>query len=199
MAAAISFESWVGSESQIGSEQLGTIWDYAKIGDTFLPGVCSITDFKYGVDIDVQKRRKKEKARLRDNGLAPCVFTITVELTAAQWPEWMRVLPIIQPRRAGAIRQPLRIEHPLPNAHGVQDIYVHELEYSSPSARAGMTIKIKVGEWFEEEKETKQIIQAGARPHRLDPNQRDLSDEDISQNSFRNTDNVVDPSVILTQ
>lgn len=153
MAEVAAYESWVGTEVSIGTEQLGSIWDICKLGEVFLPGVVTIEDFEYGQDVDVQKRKKKEKARLRDNGLSPVTFNIRIELTAARWHEWLTVLPSIQPRRAGALREPLAIEHPLPNAHGVQEIYIHKIKVDAPSARKGMTIILRVGEWFEEEKE----------------------------------------------
>lgn len=168
MAAAASYESWIGSEASIGTEQLGTPWDYVQLGEVFLPGVCTIEDFEYGQDIDVQKKRKKEKARIRDNGLAPCSFNIKIEMTAAEWPAWLKILPFIQPRREGGTRKPLAITHPLPNSHGVRDIYVHKIKVESPSARAGMVIVIKVAEWFEEEKDAKTTkkVEAPARPIR---------------------------------
>lgn len=150
-----AYESWVGSETFIDGEYVGNSWNICQLGEVFLPGVITIEDFEYGQDIDIQKRRKKEKPRIRDNGLAPCAFTIKVELRAAQWPEWQRVLPSIQPRREGAVRVPLAISHPLPNSHGVQNIYIHKIKVEPPSARKGMVIMIRVAEWFEEEKESK--------------------------------------------
>ncbi len=138
-----SFGDWVSDPS----------WDFCQLGGVFLPGVCTVTRFKDGLDIDVQKKRKKEKARLRDNGIAPCAFHIKVELTAKYWSQWVAVLPTIKPRRPGAVRSPLKIVHPLPNLHGIENVYVHEIEYSEATARAGMVITILVGEWFEEEKD----------------------------------------------
>lgn len=148
-----AFESWVGSETSIGTEQLGSSWDICRLGQVFLPGVITIEDFEYGQDIDVQKHRKKEKARIRDNGLAPCGFNIKCELKASQWKDWLKILPAIQPRREGGSRTPMPIEHPLPNSCGVRDIYVHKIKIAPPSARKGMVITIKVAEWFEEEKD----------------------------------------------
>ena len=170
-SAAPTFEPWVGSETFIGTgdvngdrrlgvgetwkEYVGTSWDICQLGDVFLPGVITIEDFEYGVDIDIQKKRKKEKCRIRDNGLAPCAFSIKIELRGSQWADWQKVLPSIQPRREGAVRAPMPIVHPLPNAYGVRDIYVHKIKTDPPSARKGMIITIKVAEWFEEEKDTK--------------------------------------------
>lgn len=162
-------ESWVGSETSIGTDQLGSSWDICQLGEIFLPGVITIEDFEYGQDIDVQKRRKKEKPRIRDNGLAPCAFTIKVELRAAQWIEWQAALPRIQPRREGAVRSPLAIVHPLPNAYGVSSIYIHKIKTDPPSARKGMVVMIRVAEWFEEEKETKPDKTVKTAPPRAKP------------------------------
>jgi hypothetical protein len=171
-------------------------WDTVQLGGVFLPGVVTIDDFEYGQDIDVQKRRRKEKARLRDNGMAPCGFYIICELTAEDWPRWVEILPNIQPRRTGAIRQPLKIVAPIPNISGVEDVYVHRIKYDSPSARKGMTIRIKVAEWFEEEKETKSSKSVETGHKRLDPNDKsDTSPAGDAQ--VRNTDNMLDNSFTL--
>jgi hypothetical protein len=148
-------ESWVGAETFIDGQYAGSSWDICQLGEIYLPGVITIEDFEYGQDIDVQKRRKKEKPRIRDNGLAPCAFTIKVELRASQWIEWQKKLPHIQPRREGAVRTPLAIVHPLPNTYGVNSIYIHKIKTEAPSARKGMVITIRVAEWFEEEKDSK--------------------------------------------
>jgi hypothetical protein len=158
---AESFGNWIDDAA----------WDTCLLGGVFLPGVVTISDFEYGQDIDVQKRRKKEKARLRDNGMAPCGFFIIVELTAADWPKWVEVLPFIQPRRTGAIRTPLKIVAPIPNVSGVEDVYVHRIKYEPASARRGLVVHIKVAEWFEEETETKTSKTSADGAHkRLDPN-----------------------------
>jgi len=162
------------AESSFGNWIEDDAWDFVQIGAVFLPGVCTVKRFKDGLDIDVQKKRKKEKARLRDNGIAPCAFEIKCELIASDWAAWKKVLPTIKPRRPGAIRQPQKIVHPLPNLHGVENIYVHSIEYDEPTARKGLTITILVGEWFEEEKDAKQanpkkpIRSASAGYHRPD-------------------------------
>lgn len=194
-------ESWVGSETSIGTQQLGSTWDLVGLGSVYLPGVCTIEGFKIGQDVDVQKKRKKEKARLRDNGIAPCSFKIVVEITAAQWGAWQKVLPKIQPRRAGALRTPLAILHPLPNGNGVNDVYVTEIEYDSPSARAGMKIVVYVHEWFEEEKETNTSNEVKTKAP-LDPNTDNSPTEiDVTGNwgkfAVRNTQNMMDNSFKL--
>jgi hypothetical protein len=188
---AESFGNWIDDAQ----------WDTVQLGGVFLPGVATVSRFADGVDVDVQKKRKKEKARLRDNGVAPCAFVITVELTAADWQAWVKTLPSIKPRRPGAIRTPLKIVHPLPNLHGVEDVYVKEIEYDEPTARKGLVVKIKVGEWFEEEKDTNasKSVKSNDHGHRLDPNDGapPTDTDNLMGNGFRNTDNVIDPSIHL--
>lgn len=199
--AEASAGSWIEDDS----------WDFVQLGGVFLPGVCTVSRFKDGLDIDVQKKRKKEKARLRDNGIAPCAFSIKCELTGADWAPWKKVLPVIKPRRPGAIRQPMKIVHPLPNLHGIENVYVHEIEYDEPTPRKGMIITILVGEWFEGETDAKQKspklpVLGGPAAYRRpdyfgDPNElartlannqdglTALSSNDIMDNSFSPTGN----------
>jgi hypothetical protein len=152
MAEELAYESWVGSETFIDGQFVGSTWDLVQLGEVFLPGVCTIDDFEVGRDIDVQKKRKKEKARLRDNGLSPVAFNIIVEMNASHWAEWLRIRPQILPKEGG-VRTPMTITHPLVNAHGVKDIYIHKVKIEPPTARGGMKVTLRVAEWFEEEKD----------------------------------------------
>jgi hypothetical protein len=148
----IAYESWVNSDTIIDGQSAGSSWDIVQLGEKFLPGVCTIANLEIGRDVDVQKKRKKEKARLRDNGLSPVTFNIEVEITGKQWGAWLQVLPYIQPKVSG-LRTPLSITHPMVNSHGVNDIYIQKILPGEPTARKGMKIVIKCGEWFEEEKD----------------------------------------------
>ncbi len=140
-------------------------WDMVQLGGQFLPGICTVESLEVGLDIDVQKKRKKEKAKLRDNGLSPCAFQIIVELTAAEWPQWVAVLPGIKPK-TGGIRKPLSIVHPLVNLNDIRDVYVHKIHYDAPTARRGMKISIRIAEWFEEEQDAKPSKKVETKPPR---------------------------------
>lgn len=142
--AAVAFPDWID----------GAEWDTCMLGQVFLPGVVTIENLEIGRDVDVQKRRKKEKARLRDNGLSPVTFDIICEFTSKEWPQWLAVLPNIQPKEGGT-RTPLAITHPMVNTYGVKNVYIHKIKLPAPSARKGMRIEIHCGEWFEEEVEAK--------------------------------------------
>ncbi len=147
-----AYESWVGSDTIISGQASGSSWDIVQLGSTFLPGVVTIENLEVGRDIDVQKRKKKEKARIKDNGLSPVTFDIIVELTGRQWFDWLKVLPIIQPKE-GQPRQAFSITHPMVNAYDVKLIYIHKIKSPAPSARKGMRIEIHCGEWMEEVKD----------------------------------------------
>lgn len=149
-----AFESWINSDTIIDGQNAGSSWDVCQVGEVFLPGVVTIDGLEIGRDIDIQKKKKKECARIRDNGLSPIAFDIICEITGKQWPDWLRVRPYIQPKKGG-VRTPLAITHPLVNSHEVDTIYVHRIKIDPPSPRKGMKITIKVGEWFEDEVEAK--------------------------------------------
>lgn len=148
------FESWVGSETIIDGQNAGSSWDICQLGAIFLPGVVTIDKLVVGRDVDVQKRRKKEKARIRDNGLSQTTFDIIIELTAKQWPDFCKIYPSIAPKEGG-IRTPLDIKHPLVNFVGCNTIYIQKIELPPPTPRKGMRIEIHCGEWFEEEVDAK--------------------------------------------
>ena len=61
MPEAVAYESWVGSETVIGTDQLGSTWDQVGLGSVWLPGVVTIEDFEYGVDIDIQISAEKPR------------------------------------------------------------------------------------------------------------------------------------------
>lgn len=151
---AVAYESWVNSDTIIDGQNVGSSWDVCQVGEVFLPGVVTIDGLEIGRDIDIQKKKKKECARIRDNGLSPIAFDIICEITGKQWADWLKVRPYIQPKKGG-IRTPLSVVHPLVNSHEVDTIYVHRIKIDPPSPRKGMKITIKVGEWFEDEVEAK--------------------------------------------
>ncbi len=166
MADGAAFESWIDSDTIIDGQNAGSSWDVCQLGEVFLPGVVTIDGLEIGRDIDIQKRRKKECARIRDNGLSPIAFDIICEITGQQWADWLRVRPYVQPKKGG-VRTPLNIVHPLVNAHEVESVYVHRIKIDPPSPRKGMKIVIKVGEWFEDEVEAKGPSKA--KPNSLAP------------------------------
>jgi hypothetical protein len=147
--AEFAYESWVGSDTIISGQASGSSWDICALGSTFLPGVVTIENLEVGRDIDVQKRKKKEKARIKDNGLSPVTFDIIIELTGRQWSEWLKILPTIQPKE-GVPRKAFSITHPMVNAYNVQTVYIHKIKCPAPCARKGMRIEIHCGEWIDE-------------------------------------------------
>lgn len=154
MVLGEGFESWVGSETIINGQNSGSGWDICQLGTIFLPGVVTIENLVVGRDVDVQKRRKKEKARIRDNGLSPVTFDIVCEITAKEWPAFVQIYPQIAPKEGG-IRTPLTIKNLVVNFVGCNAIYIQKIVLPPPTPRKGMRIEIHCGEWFEEEVEAK--------------------------------------------
>ncbi len=150
--AEFAYESWIGSDTIINGQASGSSWDIVALGSVYLPGVVTIQNLECGRDIDVQKRKKKEQARVKDNGLSPTTFDIIVELTGRQWSEWLKVLPIIQPKE-GVPRQAFAITHPMVNSLNVNTIYIHKIKMPAPTARGGLRIEIHCGEWMDEVKD----------------------------------------------
>lgn len=176
--ADFAYESWIGSDTIINGQASGSSWDICKLGSTFLPGVCTVDGLEIGRDIDQHKKKGKDGCALRDNGLSPITFKIILELTGQQWSLWLAVWPSIQPKEGG-IRTPLEIKHPLANAHGVTNVYIHRVKIDSPCARKGLRVEIQVGKWFEQEpdaktpkkKDPKSLVPAYEKPDYFgDPN-----------------------------
>ncbi len=150
MPLGAAYESWINSETIINGVNVGSSWDIVKIGEKNLPGVCTVENMEIGRDIDVQKRKKEEKARIKDNGLSLVTFNITVELTGAQWFIWSTdTMPYLMPKE-GVPRTKFPIVHPMVNAFGVADIYIHKIKIDAPSPRKGMKVEIHVGEWIDD-------------------------------------------------
>lgn len=163
MADGFAYEAWVGSETFIGGVYEGSSWDQVSLGANIIPGVSTVEGLDIGIKCDVQKRKKREKAVVKDLGMNPSNFRIVTEIRSSQWPEWLRILPNILPSE-GKPRTPYQIVHPLVNANGIRVIYVQNISYGSPSARKGLRITITVAEWTPEAKETKPTKKVDAAP-----------------------------------
>lgn len=165
---ATAYQPWVGSETFIGSgdvngnkrldagetpkRNIGSIWDRVSFGVYTLPGVSTIEGLEIGITCDIQKRKKREKAQVKDLGMNPSRFRVVTEIRSSQWEDWLKILPKILPAE-GTPREAFTISHPLVNANGIRIIYVQSIKYDSPSARRGMKISIEVVEWLAEVRE----------------------------------------------
>jgi len=125
----------------------GFAWDYAMIGGEWLPGLCVV---KTNTKRDVQLKKAKDRSgqSLEDQGNLNATGTITMRIwTDPQWQEWLRIFPIIQPRREGGAKDPLEIIHPEPNGKGVKAIFIDEIPGYPPPEKGILTITMRFVEW----------------------------------------------------
>jgi hypothetical protein len=130
-------------------------WNTVQLGDIILPGICTVTGFDAGQDVDVKKQKGSDGATLEDNGKDPAEGKIEVQINEALWPAWQKIIPRIHPRTPGASRAPREILHPKPNVLGIRDVYVRKIGIEGPTARGGMKIVLDVIEWFPKPKAVK--------------------------------------------
>jgi len=144
-------------------------WDRVGLADFYLPGICTVSGLEIARDIDVKKTKGSDGATMTDNGIDPAAFSITMHMTAEEWPMWLAVLPKVHPRRPGGAREPMAIRHPEPNALGITNIYVKTIKVSPPSPRGGYTVTLGVIEWFPAPKPVKKAAGKGTPPAKPRP------------------------------
>jgi hypothetical protein len=143
-------------------------WDKVRLGDTTLPGVCSVGG-AVKRDIEVKKSKGSDGATLKDNGYAPASLSITWRIyTAEQWLAAQAFIPTIHPRTKGGERRPVAIGHPAPNLLGVKTIYVKEIGFPEVTGEKEISIPISAIEWDEEPKKPKPGGYAGSGTGNLD-------------------------------
>ncbi len=130
-------------------------WRTVVLGGIHLPGLCSVTSMKAGIDVDTKKAKGSDGVTSKDNGVKPSQFSIEIQLTERDWPAWLAVLPKIHPRRIGRERMPVEIRHPEPNVLGIQYVRILEIYGSPPTAKGGKKYRIEVEEWFDAPKPVK--------------------------------------------
>lgn len=119
------------------------------LGDTFLPGVCTLKGLNVAQDIDIKKAKGTTGATSEDNGPEPAEFDIEVHLaTEAQYVLWRQIYPTINPRRQGAFSQPMALGHPDANEVGIDKVRVKAIRPGEASARRGRIYLIRVVEYF---------------------------------------------------
>ena len=121
-------------------------WDSVKLGGEWLPGVW---DVKVTTKRDVQLKKSKDKSgeTMEDQGNVSADVVLTGQLwTAAQWREWLRIMPAIQPRRPDAAKEALELVHPEANSKGVTAIVVREIPPYGKD-KGILTITLNAVEW----------------------------------------------------
>jgi hypothetical protein len=148
--AELEFPTWTGSGGPADSA-----WRTCILGDVRLPGIVTVTGLSCGIDVKTKKSKGQDGVTSTDNGVEPSKFAIEVWLNERTWPEWLKAVPKIHPRRPGRQRQPVEIKHPEPNVLGITHIRILKLTGTPPTARGGKKYRIEVEEWFDEPKPVK--------------------------------------------
>ncbi len=130
-------------------------WDVVGLGGKRLPGIATVSVSNRGRNIDAQASKGTDGVELKDNGLTPAKITIKLKLFEHHWSDWLAVLPTIDPQRPGAMRQPLKIEHPEPNSVAIDTVYVTSIDGEPPDVVTGKIVTIECIQWFPRPKATK--------------------------------------------
>lgn len=137
-------------------------WDKLTLGVHVMPGVWEITGGECFRQIDEKKSKDKDSARIRDMGLRPprlqargrlALYTPSGDLTD-EWDRLQQVMPDINPKKPGGLKQPLSIYHPAAALLGITTIYVERVR--PPEVQDGiLELAIDMIEWTAEPKKTK--------------------------------------------
>jgi len=125
-----------------------TDWDRLVLGGNLMPGVWDI-DFPSTRNMDVKKAKGKDGARFKDEGYDPARIELIGKLTSRDhFKELARILSDIHPKKKGAARAVLGIDHPKARLLGIVSVYVIELR--SPKLERGlMTMTIRALEYVD--------------------------------------------------
>jgi len=160
-------------------------WDHAVVGGELLPGLCVV---KTTVKRDIQLKKAKGKGgqTSEDQGNLAATGEIRMRIwTRAQWNEWLRILPTIQPRRPEGPKDPLEIIHPEPNSKSVSQITVDEIPpYEGPDEKGILTVVMKFKEWTPAPKPVKAGSGAAKSDKRLPVYKKAIADRATKVGDF---------------
>lgn len=148
--ADLEFPTWTGSGGPADDA-----WRTVILGNVRIPGLCTVSSLKCGIDVKTKKAKGADGPTSQDNGVDASKFVIDIWLNEKSWPEWLKVVGQIHPRRPGRKRAPLEIKHPEPNVLGITLVRILSITGTPPTARGGKKYRIEVEEWFDEPKPVK--------------------------------------------
>jgi hypothetical protein len=127
-------------------------WDTVVLGGATLPGIAEV-HFDKSRDVDKKKSKGNDGITLTDNGADAAEGEITLTIwTAEQWRDWQRIKPKLDPQKAGGIKSPLTIIHPMAASAGVDTVYVEKLSETHPRKGGAQRITMSVVQWFAQPK-----------------------------------------------
>ena len=143
-------------------EDEGQPWDKLILGDNVMPGVWTITGGECARQVDHKKTKEKDKAHIKDLGLLPPRLQIKGRMAAwlpsgeptGHWEALQRIMPDINPRKAGGPKFPLKIYHPAAAIIGVNMIYVERIRPPEVDVHGILEMQLDVIEWTDQPKKT---------------------------------------------
>jgi hypothetical protein len=131
-------------------------WNKGILGPHTLPGIVTADPDDIARQLDRKKPQGKSGGPLEDKGYKPIKTKITIVYwTKAQHEMWLRILPLINPRRENASKDPMEFRHPAVDEFDVGPWIVASIKPSMPTAKGGRKIEITLEEWFPETKTAK--------------------------------------------
>jgi hypothetical protein len=145
---------WETSEN-VGTEIVGTPWDYVILGGYQLPGVLEEPPkAEASRKVDKKNGPGLDGATLTWQGYDPPEVTMKILLWKPEhWEQWQDLLGFILPRPGKPPAQPFRIDHPALSALGITEVAITKV--SAPeraSARGVMRITIQAQQWVKPKK-----------------------------------------------
>lgn len=134
-------------------EQRGT-WDTVRLGGVEMPGIAKVR-LKYPSGIHKRKARGKKGAGLKDEGNEPRELHIELTLsTPADGSFADAARDLIMGQALTDARDPLDIQHELPNYFGITTVVIGNVDIDEPDPVNGWKWSIQAFEWTGDEQPT---------------------------------------------
>jgi hypothetical protein len=145
--AAAQIPGWTGAGGAADDS-----WNSVQMASEVLPGICEIKGLDVGIECDTKKARGSDQPTSKDNGVDPAKFEIHEWMNESHFVGFQRIVQVLNPRRPGRDRSPVKIVHPWPNLLGITNIRILKISGDQPTARGGFRVVWKVEEWFDKPK-----------------------------------------------
>lgn len=133
------------------------------LGGVLLPGVVRV-NIKKTREVERNKPKGSGGSRMKDNGYLGAEVSIAVTIwSGLQRQEWYRdVLPLIDPKTPDGPKTPLVVDHHRTALHGIETLYVHDIDDPDEDEQGKQTITLSCFEWLPGPKPVKSA--PGAKP-----------------------------------
>lgn len=132
-----------------------TPWENLILGEQLFPGVWTVETSGVKREIQVSKAKGEDGITLRDQGMVGPRVTCSGIVTSEEFVAIVGALATVNPRKPGGIRTPLTIVHPIPNALGIDKVYVDGINLDPPTASKPLVCQIECIQWFPQPKKVK--------------------------------------------